>query len=114
MGHIRVDLTNTNKKWVGFGLANVDTFIIRIGFGLANVDTIHTLTRHEHDPWTRIATPKHNAACKNSLVKIKVVASILQKDKNQPNDCTQDNTIQGDKESPPNGTFTGQVYSNSA
>ena len=57
MSHIRVDLPNTNNKWVGLGLANVDTFIIRIGFGLANVDTIRTLTRHEHDPLTRIATP---------------------------------------------------------
>ena len=44
MGHIRVDLPNTNNKWVGFGLTNVDTFIIRVGFGLANVDTIRTLT----------------------------------------------------------------------
>ena len=59
MGHIRVDPPNTNNKWVGFGLANVDTFIIRVGFGLANVDTIHILTRHEHDPLTRIATPTH-------------------------------------------------------
>ena len=50
MGHIRVDTPNTNNKWVGFGLANVDTIIIRVGFGLANVDTIHTLTRHEHGP----------------------------------------------------------------
>ena len=39
-------------------LANVDMFIIRVGFGLANVDTICTLTRHEHDPLTRIATPR--------------------------------------------------------
>ena len=50
MGHIRVDLPNTNNKWVGFGLVNVDTFIIRVGFGLTNVDTIRILTRHEHDP----------------------------------------------------------------
>ena len=57
MGHIRVDLPNTNNKWVGFGLANVDTFIICVRFGLANVDTILTLTRHEHDPSTRIPTP---------------------------------------------------------
>ena len=57
MGHIRVDLPNTNNKWVGFGLANVDTFIIHVGFGLTNVDTIHILTRHEHDSLTRIATP---------------------------------------------------------
>ena len=57
MGHIRVDPPNTNNKWVGFGLANVDTFIIRVGFGLMNVDTIYTLTRHKHDPLTRIATP---------------------------------------------------------
>ena len=57
MGHIRIDLPNTNNKWVEFGLANVDTFIIRVVFGLTNVDTIRTLTRHEHDPWTRIATP---------------------------------------------------------
>ena len=55
MGHIRVDPLNTNNKWVGFG--NVDTFSIRVGFGLANVDTIRILTRHEHDPSTRIATP---------------------------------------------------------
>ena len=57
MGHIRVDPSNTNNKGVGFELVNVDTFIILVGFGLANVDTIHTLTRHEHDPLTRIATP---------------------------------------------------------
>ena len=57
MSHIRVDLPNTNNKWVEFGLANVDTFIILVGFGLANVDTIRILTRHEHDPSTRIATP---------------------------------------------------------
>ena len=44
MGHISVDLSNMNNKWVGFGLANVDTFTIRVGFGLANVDTIRTLT----------------------------------------------------------------------
>ena len=57
MGHIRVDLPNTNNKWVGFRLANVDMFIIRVGFGLANVETIRTLTRHKHEPLTRIATP---------------------------------------------------------
>ena len=57
MGHIRVDLPNTNNKWVGFWLVNVDTFIIRVGFGLANVDTIRLLTRHGHDSSTRIATP---------------------------------------------------------
>ena len=57
MGHIRVDPPNTSNKWVRFGLANVDTFIIRVGFGLVNVDTICTLIRHEHDPLTRIATP---------------------------------------------------------
>ena len=62
MGYIRVDPPNTNNKWVGFGLANVDTFIIRVGFGLMNVDTINILTRHKHDPLTltRIATlPTH-------------------------------------------------------
>ena len=57
MGHIRVDPSNTNNKWVEFGLTNVDTFIIRVGFGLMNVDTIHTLTRYEHDPLTQIVTP---------------------------------------------------------
>ena len=56
MGHIRVDLPNTNNKWVKFELANVDTFIICVGFGLENIDTISTLTRHEHDQSTRIAT----------------------------------------------------------
>ena len=59
MGHIHVDPPNTNNKWVGFGLANVDTFIIRVGFELANVDTIHILIRDEHDPLIRIATPIH-------------------------------------------------------
>ena len=39
MGHIRVDLPNTNNKLIEFGLANVDTFIIRVGFRLTNVDT---------------------------------------------------------------------------
>ena len=56
MGHICVDLPNTNNKWVEFVLANVDTFIIRVRFGLANVDMIRTLTRHKHDPLTRITT----------------------------------------------------------
>ena len=74
MGHIRVNLPNTNNKLVGFGLANVDTFITCVGFRLANVDTfitcvgfrlanvdtIRTLTRHEHDPLTRIATHSKN------------------------------------------------------
>ena len=59
MGYIHVDLPNTNNKCVGFELANVDTFIIRIGFRLTNVDMIRILTRHEHDPSTRIATPIH-------------------------------------------------------
>ena len=45
MGHIRVDLPNTNNKWVEFGLAHIDSFIIRVGFELTNVDTICTLTR---------------------------------------------------------------------
>ena len=57
MGHIRVDLPNTYNKWVGFRLADVDAFIICVGFGLENVDTMRTLTRHEHDPWTRIVIP---------------------------------------------------------
>ena len=52
MDHIRVDPPNMNDKWVGFGLANIDTFIIHVGIGLANVDTIRTLTRYEHDPLT--------------------------------------------------------------
>ena len=49
-------MPNTNNKCVGFGLANIDTFIIRVGFGLANVDTIYTLTQHDYDLSTRIAT----------------------------------------------------------
>ena len=57
MGYIRVDLPNTNNKWVGLGLANVDTFIIRVGFRLTNIDMIHRSTRHEYDPSTRITTP---------------------------------------------------------
>ena len=64
MSRIRVDLPNTNNKLVGFGLANVDTFIIRVGFGLANVDTIRILTRHEHDPLTRIATLIIQLSCR--------------------------------------------------
>ena len=57
MCHIRVHPPNTNNKWVEFELMNVDTFIIRVGFELTNVDMIHTLTRHEHDPLTRIVIP---------------------------------------------------------
>ena len=77
MGHIRVDLPNTNNKWVGFGLANVDTFIISVGFGLANVDTIHILTRHEHDPLTRIATPTWIRTYLNPRLKILDSMNIL-------------------------------------
>ena len=58
MGHIRVDLPNTNNKWVGFELTNVDMFIIRVGFGFVNVDTIRILTRHEHDSSIRIVIPR--------------------------------------------------------
>ena len=36
MDHIRIDLSNINDKWVGFRLANVDTFIIPIEFELTN------------------------------------------------------------------------------
>ena len=43
MSYIRVDLPNTNNKWVEFELTNVDM--------------IHTLTRHEHDSLTQIVTP---------------------------------------------------------
>ena len=56
MRHIHIDLSNTNNKWVGFGLANVHIFIIRVGFGLMNIDTIRILTRYEHESLTRIAT----------------------------------------------------------
>ena len=52
MDHICVDLPNTNNKWVGFELTNVDTFIIRVGFGFKNINTIHILTRHEYEPST--------------------------------------------------------------
>ena len=44
MGHIRVDLPNTNNKWVEFGLANIDIFIICVRNRLTNVDMIRTLT----------------------------------------------------------------------
>ena len=57
MGHIRVDLPNTNNKWVEFGLTNVDISIIRVRFGLSNIDTIRILIRHEHDPSTQITIP---------------------------------------------------------
>ena len=56
MGHIRIDQLNTNNKWVEFELTNIDIFIIRVGFGLMNIDTIHILTRHKHNPLTRIIT----------------------------------------------------------
>ena len=56
MGHIHIDLPNTNNKWVEFVLLNIDTLIIHVGFELVIVDTIRTLTRNEHK-WTRITTP---------------------------------------------------------
>ena len=46
MSHICVNLpnmlTNVDNKWVEFGLANVDMFIIRVGFELANINTTRT------------------------------------------------------------------------
>ena len=39
---IFVDLFNMNNKLIGFGLVNVDTFIIRVGFKLTNVDMTRT------------------------------------------------------------------------
>ena len=59
MGHIYIDMPNTDNKWVEFGLANVDIFIIRIGFGLMNINAIHILIRYEYDLYTRIDTPRH-------------------------------------------------------
>ena len=78
MGHIRVDLPNTNNKWVRFGLANVDTFIIHVGFGLANVDMIRTLTRHKQDPLTRIATPNPRQ-WRQKLVDKKLTCMLIRK-----------------------------------
>ena len=53
MSHFRVNLPNMNNKLVGFGLTNVDTFIICVGFGMTNIDTIRILTRqnttHQHE-----------------------------------------------------------------
>ena len=57
MGHIRIDLPNTNNKWIEFGLVNFNTFIICVGIGLANVDMIRILTRNEYNPSTHIVTP---------------------------------------------------------
>ena len=57
MGHIRVDLSNTNNKWIEFELANIDKFIIHVGFELENIDTIYILIRYEYDLLTRIITP---------------------------------------------------------
>ena len=45
MGHIRIDLFNTNNKWVEFELTNVNAFIIHVKFGLTSIDMIHILTR---------------------------------------------------------------------
>ena len=53
MDHIR-DLPNTNNKCIGFGLVNIEMFIIHIGFKLTNIDTIYTLIRHKYDPLIRI------------------------------------------------------------
>ena len=64
MDHIRVDLSNTNNKCVGFELTNVDTFIICVGFELTNVDT----TRHEHDSWTQSAAPMGGYGSVNRIV----------------------------------------------
>ena len=58
MDYICIDLFKTNNKWIEFGLANIDTFIIRVGFGLMNVDMIRILTRYEYNSSVRIAT--HN------------------------------------------------------
>ena len=59
MGHICIDLPNTNNKWVEFDLMNIDMFIFHIGFGLMNVDMIRILTRHGHDLSTRIANSNY-------------------------------------------------------
>ena len=37
MGHIRIDLPNTNNKWIESRLENINMFIIHVGFGLINV-----------------------------------------------------------------------------
>ena len=60
MSHIRVNLSDTDNKWIKFGLANINTFIICIEFGLTNVDIINILTRHEHDLSTPIVIPNNN------------------------------------------------------
>ena len=75
MSHIRVDLPNTNNKWVEFELTNIDTFIIRAGFGFTNVDTIRILTRHEHNPSTRIITPIYKNDHHYYLLRIRVTCT---------------------------------------
>ena len=77
MSHIRVDPLNTNNKWIGFELANVDMFIIPVGFGLANVDTIRILTRHKHDPLTQIATPICTGSFLFFVMTSIIISSIL-------------------------------------
>ena len=57
MSYIRVDLPNTKNKWVGFGLANIDMFIIRVRFGLTNIDPIRILTRYDTNTTYRHELP---------------------------------------------------------
>ena len=80
MGHIRVDPSNTNNKWVEFGLVNIDTFIIRVGFGLTNVDTIRTLIQHEHDLLTRIATPKFTSFVPRNITSKQTLTNNFKKE----------------------------------
>ena len=82
MGHIRVDTPNTNNKWVGFGLANVDT--------------IHTLTRHEHDPLTRIATPSYHGG-KLGECEVLIVLNYIEKIKYHVFLPQENNTIMVEK-----------------
>ena len=70
MGHIRVNLSNMNNKWIEFELTNINTFIICIGFGLTNINIIDTLTRHKHNPSTRIIILNNNdCICASYIIK---------------------------------------------
>ena len=72
----------TNNKLIEFGLTYVDKFIIRVGFELMNIDIIRILIRHEHDPSTRIATPKWVGICDNPVIDINLKFLYVTQDGN--------------------------------
>ena len=75
MGHIRVDPPNTNNKWVGFGLANVNKWVIFVTFKFNMFYTNNSLLLINH-PYMFYTNNLLNLTCLLLLL-VKLIGIII-------------------------------------